>query len=55
MNNNDVYHNLVIDLVTNCNMNMFDARKVVNYLRDEGIMDYDILKEYYLEDQDDED
>ena len=46
-----VYKELVIDLVTNCNMNMFDARKVVNYLRGEGILDYDILKEYYLQDE----
>ena len=45
MNSNDVYHSLTIDLVSNCGMNMFDARKVVKY---------DALKEYYLEDQDDE-
>lgn len=42
-----VYEELIIQLVTECNMNMFDARKVVNYLRGEGILDYDILKEYY--------
>lgn len=44
-----VYEDLVIDIVTHCNMNMFQARKVVNYLRGEGILDYDILKEYYFE------
>ena len=54
MNSNDVYHSLTIDLVSNCGMNMFDARKVVKYLDDEGHIDYDALKEYYLEDQDDE-
>lgn len=46
-----VYEELVIDIVTQCNMNMFEARKVVNYLRGEGILDYDGLKEYYSEDQ----
>ena len=44
-----VYEELVIDLITNCNMNAFLARKVVDYLRGEGILDYDILKEYYSE------
>ena len=42
-----VYEDLVIDIVTQCNMNMFEARKVVNYLRGEEILDYDMLKEYY--------
>lgn len=46
-----VYEELVIDLVTNCNLTMFHARKIVNYLRGEGILDYDQLKEYYLEDE----
>ena len=46
-----VYEELVIDLVTNCNLNMFDARKIVNYLRGEGIVDDDILKEYYSEEE----
>jgi hypothetical protein len=42
-----VYEDLMIDIVMNCNTNMFEARKVINYLRDQGILDYDILKEYY--------
>lgn len=46
-----VYEEMVIDLITNCNLNAFQARKVVNYLRGEGIMDYDILKEYYSEEE----
>lgn len=46
-----VYEELVIDLITNCNMNAFQARKVINYLKDEGILDYDNLKEYYSEDE----
>ena len=50
-----IYRDIVIDIVSNCGMSMFDAGKVVNYLRGEGILDYDTLKEHYLEDQDDED
>lgn len=46
---NSVYEELVIDLVTRCNLNMFQSRKIVNYLRGEGILDYDQLKEYYSE------
>ena len=49
MKNDDVYSDLVIDLVSNCGMNMFDARKLVNYLRGEGILDSDTLKKYYFE------
>lgn len=48
---NSVYDELIIDLVTNCSLNTFTARKVVTYLRGEGILDYDILKEYYLQDE----
>ena len=44
-----VYEELTIDLISNCRMNAFDARKVVNYLKDKGILDYDNLKELYLE------
>lgn len=43
----DVYEELVIDLVVNCNLNMFEGRKIVKYLSDEGHIDYDALKEYY--------
>lgn len=46
-----VYEELIIDLITNCNLNAFNARKIVNYLRGEGIIDYDILKEYYSEEE----
>lgn len=49
---NSVFDELVIDIITNCNTNAFLANKVVNYLRGEGILDYDILKEYYSEDED---
>ena len=46
-----VYDDLVIDIIKNCNTNAFEARKVVTYLRGEGILDYNILKKYYLEDE----
>lgn len=46
-----VYEELVIDLIKNCGMNAFQSRKVVDYLRGEGILDYDGLKEYYSEDE----
>ena len=52
MNKNDVYHDLVIDLVSNCGLTMFDARKIVKFLSDEGHIDYDTLKEYYLDEED---
>lgn len=52
MNNDDIYHDLVIDLVSNCGLNMFSARKVVDFLKQECHIDYDALKEYYLEDED---
>ncbi len=45
----DVFEEFTIDLVVNCNMNMFDARKIVTFLRGEGIIDYDILRKYYSE------
>ena len=48
MNKNDVYHDLVIDLVSNCRLDMFTARKIVNFLKEENHIDYDALKEHYL-------
>lgn len=48
---NSVYDELVIDLIENCRMTAFDARKAVNYLKDQGILDYDQLKEYFSEDE----
>lgn len=52
MNKGDVYHDLVVDLVSNCGLNMFTARKVVDFLKEECHIDYDALKEYYLGDED---
>jgi len=46
----DVYNELVIDLVNNCGLNAFEARKVVASLDENGHIDYDALKEHYLDD-----
>ena len=48
---NSVYDELVIHLIENCRVNAFEARKVVNYLRGEGLLDYDGLKEYFDQDE----
>lgn len=50
-----VYNELVIDLVENCKINSFDARKIVRYLDDEGFLDYDLLKEHYAEEDEETD
>ena len=44
-----IYEELAIDIVTNCSVNMFTARKVVEYLQSEGLIDYDNLKEHYFD------
>ena len=54
MNSDDVYHSLVVDLVANCGLNMFVARKIVAFLQQEGHIDYDALKEYYLDEEEDD-
>lgn len=51
---NDVYAELVIDIVMHCNTNAFTARKIVDFLKKEGHIDYDALKEYYAEKDNDE-
>jgi hypothetical protein len=45
----DVYQELAIDLVKTCSINMFTAKKIVAALEDLGLLDYDTLKEVYLE------
>lgn len=50
--NEDLYEELALDLVSNCGLNMFSARKVVEFLKEENHIDYDALKEYYLGDED---
>jgi hypothetical protein len=44
---NDVYNELAIDLVSDCGLNMFAARKVVDFLKQGQYIDYDALKESY--------
>lgn len=44
----DVYHLLAIDLVKNCGLDMFTAKKIIRFLEDDGHIDYDALKEHYL-------
>lgn len=46
---NSVYNDLVIELVKNCKINSFDARKIVTFLKDSSLIDYDTLKEYFNE------
>jgi hypothetical protein len=47
MKMNDVYNELAIDLVSECGLNMFAARKVVDFLKQGQYIDYDALKESY--------
>lgn len=47
--NKDLYEELALDLVKNAGLSMFSARKVVDFLKKEGHIDYDALKEHYLE------
>lgn len=46
---NSVYNDLVIELVKNCKINSFDSRKIVTFLKDSSLIDYDTLKEYFNE------
>lgn len=47
----DVYKELAIDLLTTCDLGMDQATAIVRFLRSEGLIDYDDLKEYYLDDE----
>jgi hypothetical protein len=44
----DVYTELAVDLVKECKLNMFTARKIVDFLKHEGYLDHCRLKEDYL-------
>jgi hypothetical protein len=50
--NIDVFHELATDLLTVCELGMDQAEKIVAFLHNEGFVDYDFLKEYYLGDPD---
>jgi hypothetical protein len=51
---NDVYNELAIDLVSICGLNMFAARKVVDFLKQGQYIVYERLKESYAGYQDDD-
>lgn len=44
----DVYLELAEDIVDNCDLTLDQAKKVVQFLENEGLVDYDTLKETYL-------
>lgn len=43
----DVYKELAIDLLTCCELGKDQADAIVKFLDNEGLIDYDNLKEYY--------
>lgn len=45
----NVYEELVTDLLMAGDFTTDQTRQIVNYLRSEGLLDYDTLKEYYLD------
>ena len=45
----DVYEELVSDLLIAGDFTTDQTRQIVRYLRGEGLLDYDTLKEYYLD------
>lgn len=49
MNNVDVYDELARDLLMATDLGLDQAREIVRFLQMEGHIDYDQLKEYYLD------
>lgn len=49
MNNNNLYEELSHDLLTCCTLDIDQAKAIVEFLDDQGLLDYDALKEYYLD------
>ncbi len=49
----DVYKELATDLLTATHLGMDQAVAIVSFLKDEGFIDYDQLKEYYIYEDDD--
>lgn len=47
----NVYEELAIELVEECQINKFLAVKIIDYLVEIGQLDYDALKERYLEEE----
>lgn len=47
---NNLYRELAIDIVANIDkMDMFMAEKIVRFLKEEGFIDINQLKEYYVD------
>lgn len=46
----NIYEELAYDLFANTELTMLQAREVVSFLKREGILDEDIVKEYYTDD-----
>lgn len=44
----DVYKLLSKDLLSCCDVDLSQAENIVEFLQNEGFIDYDQLKEYYL-------
>lgn len=44
---NGIYHELAIDLVEKCGLNMFTARKVVDLLKRKGLANEKALNKLY--------
>jgi hypothetical protein len=45
----NVYNELAIDLLTTCSLNKMQADKIVSFLKENELIDYDVLKEFYAE------
>ena len=43
----DYYGELAIDLLTASDLGLNQTTEIVAYLRDNGLLDYDVLKEFY--------
>ena len=44
-----IYKELAYDIFANTDTDLAQAENIVNWLRGEGLLDYDNLKEYYEE------
>ncbi len=51
MDRDFIYNELAEDLIVSCELTEEQAYSVVTFMKNEGILDYDTMKEYYLEDE----
>jgi len=49
-----VYKKLAIDLLKTCDLGLDKAERIVKFLQNYGLVDYDTLKEYYSDDEDED-